>query len=260
MAKNKRPGLHKEISSIFGGVPLPKDREKRFAAHTGTPAFITDQGRASPAAEPVQPSVVPSPPVASQPRQQSRPQQPHKVVAAPKKKPSVPQQPRVELWTRIVNNVAWRRISNKLFAPKASVSNARQKIMTLLVSVLFVVFILVIMVFKPFSSKKAANTVGMNMQTATGSSSVEVNWKPAPLYPADLREPMQFGSGPGGWSSTGQLVVKGIVYSSDSPTAVIDTRIVHEGVEVFGAKVVKINKESVEFEKDGKRWTQTIQP
>ncbi len=45
----------------------------------------------------------------------------------------------------------------------------------------------------------------------------------------------------------------------DTPHAVVGSQIVREGEKVSGATVVKIDKESVTFEMDGKRWMQTIQ-
>ena len=53
--------------------------------------------------------------------------------------------------------------------------------------------------------------------------------------------------------------MKGIVYSKDDPSAVIGNRIVHEGDEVLGVTIIKINEKSVEFERNKKRWTQKVQ-
>jgi len=53
--------------------------------------------------------------------------------------------------------------------------------------------------------------------------------------------------------------VTGILYSEDRPAAIIGYRIVHEGEVIHDVQVVKIHKDKVEFEKDGRRWTQTIQ-
>lgn len=60
-------------------------------------------------------------------------------------------------------------------------------------------------------------------------------------------------------------VVRGIVYDPDNPAkscALIGSegRIVHIGDTVNGATVIKINKKSVEFEKEGEKYTQTVQP
>ena len=70
---------------------------------------------------------------------------------------------------------------------------------------------------------------------------------------------MQIGSATTDTVKTSKLVVKGIVYSDDDPSAVVGNRIVHEGDEIMGARVVKINRDSVVFEMDGKEWTQQVE-
>jgi hypothetical protein len=71
---------------------------------------------------------------------------------------------------------------------------------------------------------------------------------------------MQFGSVTVGQAEAGGLIaVKGIVYSKDNPSAVIGSQIVHEGDKVSGATIVKINEKSVDFEMNGKKWTQKVQ-
>jgi type II secretory pathway component PulC len=57
----------------------------------------------------------------------------------------------------------------------------------------------------------------------------------------------------------GQITVKGIVYSEDNPSAIIGNEILHEGDKVSGATIVKINKNSVEFEMNGKKWSEKVQ-
>ncbi len=54
-------------------------------------------------------------------------------------------------------------------------------------------------------------------------------------------------------------LVTGILYSNDKPSAVIGNRIAYEGDTLQGINVVKIYKDKVEFEKDGKRWIQSIE-
>ena len=53
-------------------------------------------------------------------------------------------------------------------------------------------------------------------------------------------------------------VVNGILYSIDNPTAIIDGELLKEGDVRHGVKIVKIHKTIVEFEKNGKRWKQTV--
>ncbi len=54
-------------------------------------------------------------------------------------------------------------------------------------------------------------------------------------------------------------LVNGILYSEDKPSAVIGSQIVREGDTLRYFNVVKIYRDKVEFEKDGKRWTQSIE-
>jgi hypothetical protein len=51
---------------------------------------------------------------------------------------------------------------------------------------------------------------------------------------------------------TDKVTVSGIVYNAENPSAIICGKIVREGDEVNGYKVVKIHKEKVELEKNGK--------
>lgn len=53
-----------------------------------------------------------------------------------------------------------------------------------------------------------------------------------------------------------ELSLTAILYSEDKPLAMIDGKIAKEGDIIEGVKVVKINKNDVELEKDGVKWTQ----
>lgn len=57
---------------------------------------------------------------------------------------------------------------------------------------------------------------------------------------------------------TGKGLVTGIVSGGDKPSAVINGAIVCEGDVVSGITVVKIYKDRVEFEKNGKKWRQQV--
>ena len=56
--------------------------------------------------------------------------------------------------------------------------------------------------------------------------------------------------------SDSDMTVRGIVFSSTKPSAIIANQIVFEGDVILGAKIIKIEKTSVTFEKDGKSWQQ----
>jgi len=52
--------------------------------------------------------------------------------------------------------------------------------------------------------------------------------------------------------------ITGIAYSENSASALLNSQIIHEGDIIQGIKVVKIRKGAIEFEKDGKKWTQRV--
>jgi hypothetical protein len=56
--------------------------------------------------------------------------------------------------------------------------------------------------------------------------------------------------------SVKEVSLTAILYSKDKPLAMIEGKIAKEGDIIDGIKVVKINKNDVEFEKDGATWTQ----
>jgi hypothetical protein len=53
-------------------------------------------------------------------------------------------------------------------------------------------------------------------------------------------------------------LIRGIVRGQDGNTALIDDQAVREGDSIYGATVVKIYPDKVEFEKNGTRWTQGL--
>lgn len=145
----------------------------------------------------------------------------------------------------------------------------KQKAMAVLVPLLAIVLIFVVL--KVFGSPSVTNVKAQLPEPASehGDSNNIIDWKiPAP-YPATSRDPMQRSPqiSPETKAETRQtdgeedpgLIVKGIVYSKEDPVAVIGTHIVHEGDRISGATVVRISKDSVEFEINDKRWTQRVE-
>jgi hypothetical protein len=53
-----------------------------------------------------------------------------------------------------------------------------------------------------------------------------------------------------------EVALRGILYSEGNSSALIGETIVREGDIIDGVKVIKINKKTVEFEKDGEKWIQ----
>ncbi len=57
---------------------------------------------------------------------------------------------------------------------------------------------------------------------------------------------------------TGKVVVTAIVYGEENASAIVSDKVVHEGDIIDNCKVVKIYRDKVEFEKDGKRFTKHV--
>ena len=55
-----------------------------------------------------------------------------------------------------------------------------------------------------------------------------------------------------------EIVVRGILYSDDQPSAIIGTQIVQVGNEIMGARIIGITRHAVEFAKDGQTWMQEV--
>ncbi len=254
-------GLHKEISSIFKGVPIPNNNgvqqssDAPTANHIGYPALKP----ATPEAQNLQNC------------QDTKPYQPSR----PLPEAAASQQPKTDIEktaserrtdVKVVSQTFLQRIKDRLFASRPGVGATRQKAMVVLMPVLFIVLVLVLVkVFSTPSRTIAEPGEGKPVDTVDASV-YEIDWEiPAP-YQTRYRDPMRPGSAVTTQTDTerietariGRITVKSIVYSEDNPSAVIGNRIVHEGEEVLGATVVKINRDSVEFEAGEKRWKQNV--
>ncbi len=240
--KKRKAGLHKDISSIFEGVPVPGKKEQPSDAAVPERA---EQGPMKPLApEQRVPQAIPT--VKPGPVKQSV----HKAAAAKATGKS--------RWQN-----TWQKIKSKLFKSEEGVDSTRQKVMVILVPILVIALIYVIMPL--FKKPKIFKPKGVESAGAAVDDKGEIDWKVPEPYPTMLRDPMQPSSGTvaagdiGIVGSGGGLIVRGIVHSRENPAAVIGTQIVHEGDVILGANIVKINQDSVEFRMNDKRWVQKVQ-
>jgi hypothetical protein len=145
----------------------------------------------------------------------------------------------------------------------------RQKVMMALIPVLAIAMIFLLK--RPFGARRPAKPAKKAPKASAPAdvASIEIAWQlPAP-YELGGRDPMR-PVPPPLTATEGQeaearvtenfvaLTVTGILYSNDRPAAIVDTQIVHEGQQVAGAMVEKIDRDGVQFEKNGRRWKQTI--
>jgi len=160
-----------------------------------------------------------------------------------------------------------QQIKNKLFKPKPGVSTTKQKATVLMMPMLFIVLIFMLFrggVFGTSVRKTDASVEDNASSVVTAGVNAKIDWEiPAP-YPATLRDPMRLvpveipQTGQTETRKTIKLIVKGILYSEDMSSVVIGNSIVHEGEKIRGVTIVKISKDSVEFEMNGKTWTQKV--
>ncbi len=149
------------------------------------------------------------------------------------------------------------KVKAKLLTSKQGAASGRQKMIILLSPVLAIVLLLVVV----NAAKKSPEVLVKPSNKATAAAfESKINWEIPQPIPANLRDPMVFGSvSTLGRENAEGLIVKGIVYSEDSPSAVVGDRIVSAGDTVAGATVVKINPDSVDFAMGDKKWSQKVE-
>ncbi len=106
------------------------------------------------------------------------------------------------------------------------------------------------------TATEAAGTNDNNNTIITATKNKVVDWEKPALYPKTMRNPMVLGSTM--VLSSGDLTVKGILFSSDSPSVLIGTRIYREGDSIDEIIIVKIHKDSVDFKKGTEKWNQKV--
>ena len=53
-------------------------------------------------------------------------------------------------------------------------------------------------------------------------------------------------------------MVEGVIYSMDTPSALIDGQVVKEGQKIYGVRVTGISKNEVKFESSSRSWQQRV--
>ena len=228
-----KSGLHKKISSIFDGVPVPPK--------TG------DNQPSSPAAE-FKGHVTPKPPVA----------------AGPQFSPKVIQSPPARTFQQDISVKPYKQsisdyVTEKLSDLKTVKLVDKQKIKILIIPFLAIIFVFIL--YRNFRSpiKEVSRNPVSGQVTNTIMSGEAIAWQKPEPYPETMRDPTQLGAVSSFAAGTSSIIVRGIVYSDDKPSAVIGNDILHEGDTLGTVTILKINKDSVEFSGQGKSWTQSVQ-
>jgi hypothetical protein len=290
--KNKA-GLHKQVSSVFKGVPVPQNNGTRQPADTPSPnpapdvtpkpasvnkqnspsSLITrlSQSEDSPSeAKQSQTANVSKKPTATSQIPKSPPA---KKLSQPKE-PSrqfVPQ-PGDSLLIEEAGEGLLQQIKDKLFTPKPGSSPAKQKVMVIMIPILAIIMIFM---FRQVLSKsprksKGAGTDNDPVPVAKADTGNQIDWKiPEPIkivtkepekLPDETDNQNQEKNETNGKveTATENIIVRGIVFSEDKPSAIIGSEILHVGDVINNATIVEIEENSIEFEKNGYRWKQKV--
>lgn len=147
---------------------------------------------------------------------------------------------------------------------KQGKTDPKQLKMLILVGGLSVVFIGVLFwaLQSPAASPRkaaAAQNTSSDSQTASAPEKQPLIWTRPDPWPEQIRNPLA----PAARGNTEQevlsdFVVKGIVYSKTRPSAIIGDQIVYVGDTLNGITITAIEKDHVEFEQNGERWTQQV--
>ena len=98
-------------------------------------------------------------------------------------------------------------------------------------------------VFSEVEDKKASPTLT--------KTNIEIKWPMPKKYPSDIHDPMEPQE-----IKWPDLIVRGIVTIEGRLFAIIGGELVRESEAVRGAKITKISPDSVQFEMDGRKWTE----
>jgi len=185
------------------------------------------------------------------------------------KRPTVRPRPVPRNNTAGVNTITLRKamgiFKSRLTGSSGGKASKHQQKMGLLVTVLL--FVLVAVLYYVLGSEPSiANAVTQDIPTEQSTSPASTNkraesWKIPDSLPEFVRDPMKSPSKAisAGAVVQGNLSVRGIVYSTNKPSAIISGQVLFEGESIGDIRVCKIQKDSVEFEKNGKRWTQQVE-
>jgi hypothetical protein len=264
----KHSGLQKSISSIFDGTE-PIKQETTTTVATATPQSPVAVAPSKP--QPATPIVTPHVTVNASPLAVATSQTPPTGSAVPQS--TVSQPARLTSRPRPVpkknsdcrNTISikdlWKTLKTRFTSsPKAAIDPQQKKtaILVAILGIVFVVVLLFVLGTSP-SGVKAALKSGTDVSSSNSNSANIENWQKPEIYPLSLRDPMKPSSNSAGNPQAGgEMTVRGIVYSSDKPSAIIADQIVSEGDVILGVKIIKIGKDFVAFEKDGKRWQQQV--
>jgi hypothetical protein len=294
--KNKA-GLQKKVSSVFKGVPVPQNNGSQQPSDTSTPDHVPGV-HPKPAtadrqilqnslikklnqSEDLSDNAEQKQTANSYPKSTSTNRMPQSppITKLPQPEESLNRaakvtQPESSPFIEETGDGLWQQIKDKLFTPKPGSNPTKQKAMVIMVPILAIIMIFAFrqVLCKAPHKTKGAGTDNVPVVVANADSGHEIDWKiPEPIS-VMTRDPIKLPdengtqnteqngekNGTANKPNQGVIIVKDIVYSHDKPSAVIGSKIVYVGDKINDVTIVKIDRDSIEFEKNGNRWEQKI--
>ncbi|MBN1125859.1 MAG: hypothetical protein JXA82_12690 [Sedimentisphaerales bacterium] len=272
------PGLHKKVSSIFDGVTIPgqpsdSPRNPSDSGPNQDPINHSDVAAAQPS------STVPTQTSSNSVSSFSKETEIAKTTAETAlpntrvnetigKENTTQKGPGESIQRKnrtIRKETTWSKFAKRVGIGISDPEEARQKKMAALVSFLAVVFVSVLFftLRSPKSTQAAIQT--QDEENMPSTTSMEIEWTRPTALPTDLRDPMMFNIAQSMANQTEEQIidtqlfdVTGIVQGESGNTAIVSNKIVAAGDMILGARVLKINPDSVEFEIEGQKWTQPL--
>ena len=294
LEKNKA-GLQKKVSSVFKGVPVPQNNKtQQQPSGDPVPEQIPNVApKPAPADKQISKSYLisrlsqaeDSPNDAEQSQSAKAFQKPASVnqvtqssiaYKLPQPKESLKQTAPLPEETPFIeesNDGLWQQVKDKLFTPKQGVSPARQKAIVIMGPILAIIMIFA---FRQVLSKAPRKIKGTEVDdtpvVSNADTGNEIDWVIPDRIKIVTRDPIRLPdesstqnpnqsteqNGATNTENQGLIMIKDIVYSHDKPSAVVGSQIVYVGDKINGATVVRIDRDSVEFEKDGEKWEQNV--
>jgi len=292
--EKNRMGLQKQVSSVFKGVPLPQNNSSHQPSSEpvpgqtpGVPAKPASTDRQMPRSslfsklsqsedtsdslgQNKSANVLPKTAFAKQTSQSSL------INKLPQPKESLKQPESTEahkerVFLESTSAGLLQQIKAKLFTSKSGVNSTKQKAMVIMIPILAIIMVFV---FTQVLSKTPRKTKGAGTDdvplVAKADTGTQIDWKiPEPIkivmkdpneLPDESNNQNQGQSKTNGEvkTATGTIIIRSIVFSEDKPSALIGSKIVYVGDVINNATIVKIDENSIEFEKNGYRWKQKV--
>ncbi len=254
----KKAGLQKKIAFIFDGQESSEQTPSR-AGNSGTQPMAAPTACLNPSAPLYKKNDSPADKSGAVPTEYP--------VSA--QRPTVRPQPVHRNNTAGVNTITLRKamgiLKNRLAGSSGGKTSKHQQKMGLLVAVLMFVLVAVlyyVLGSGPSIASALTQDTPSEQNTSPASSNKKAeSWKIPDSFPEPVRDPMKSPARvtSAGTVIQGSLSVRGIVYSTNKPSAIISGQVLFEGESIGDIRVCKIQKDSVEFEKNGKRWTQQVE-